>query len=136
MVPDTPLPPISEKTNAELIQLLDTFRYDNDERSEYDFYMIVDWDLDALKKNGHMVKAFKQMKHGIHITFVDPQKALELLGKFHVLFTDKVQIDTAEHEIVQLIRDGEISYERVVEKGGDSLADRLFKQAGVEIGKE
>jgi len=101
-----------------------------------DFYMIVDWDLDALKKNGHMVKAFRQGKHGIHITFVDPQKALELLGKFHVLFTDKVQIDTAELEIVALIREGKVEYEWMVEKSGESLAERLFKQANVPISKE
>ena len=46
--PNTPLTPISDKTNAELIQLLDTFRYDNDEVSEYDFYIIVE----ELEKRG------------------------------------------------------------------------------------
>ncbi len=40
--PNTPLPPLSEKTNAELIQLLDTFRYENDEVSKYSFKLIVE----------------------------------------------------------------------------------------------
>ena len=40
--PNTPIPPISQKTNAELIQLLDTFSYENDEESEYDFYLIIE----------------------------------------------------------------------------------------------
>lgn len=39
---DIPLPPISEKTDTELIQLLDTFRYGNIEVSEYDFYMVIE----------------------------------------------------------------------------------------------
>jgi hypothetical protein len=47
-VTSTPLPPISDKTNDELIQLLDTFKYDSDEVSEYAFYMIVE----ELEKRG------------------------------------------------------------------------------------
>jgi len=39
-VPETP--PISEKSNAELIQLLETFEYENEETSIYPFYEIVE----------------------------------------------------------------------------------------------
>ncbi len=95
-------------------------------------------DVDKMQADGvsKLIKEVRQVNKGVTFVMHDKLKALEDVGKFHVLFTDKIQIDTAELEIVQLIRDGEITYEWVAEKGGDSLADRLFKQAGVEIGKE
>lgn len=106
----------------------------NKKTGEVKTYIV--WDWVAMRKAGHLIKSIKETKDGIHIQMVDNQKATELLGRFRVLFTDKLQIDTAELEIIALIRDGQIEYGWMVEKSGVSLAERLFRQANVPIGKE
>ena len=52
---------------------------------------LVDWQklVDAGKT--HLVKKFKTTKDGVEIELHDPQRALELLGKHHQLFTEKVE---------------------------------------------
>lgn len=52
-------------------------------------------DLDKARRRGvlHLIKKVKYDKDGNpEIELLDPQKALELLGKHHKLFTDKVDV--------------------------------------------
>lgn len=51
-------------------------------------------DLEAVKEKGHLVKRIKETLTGPEILLHDSQKALELMGKHHRLFVDKV-----EHEV-------------------------------------
>lgn len=60
----------------------------------------------------------------------DRLKALELLGRAHGLFIDRVQHDW-KPAAVELIRAGEINYDVMVRDFGMSLADELFRLAGV-----
>lgn len=49
-------------------------------------------DLQALLDDGlgHLVKSVRQTKHGMVVNFYDSQSALVQLGRFHGLFTDKI----------------------------------------------
>lgn len=40
---------------------------------------------------GHLIKKISQTGSGISIEWHNPQKALELLGKYHKLFTEKIE---------------------------------------------
>jgi len=64
---------------------------------------LVDWQklVDAGKT--HLVKKFKTTKDGVEIELHDPQRALELLGKHHRLFIERVEeTSTIEHHITGL----------------------------------
>ncbi len=63
----------------------------------------------------------------------DPKGALELLGKYHALFTERIQIEDWRFEFIQLIREGELEYNDVREELGKDLATELFDSAGVVI---
>ena len=51
------------------------------------------------------MKSVKQSKYGETIEFVDVQRALELLGKYHSLFTDRVKIDTESDDMTRMSDD-------------------------------
>ena len=50
-------------------------------------------DLDKIREMGlgHLIKGISQTSGGIRVQWVDPQKALELMGRYHKLFTDRVE---------------------------------------------
>lgn len=52
---------------------------------------MVDWDKLVKAGKTHLVKKFKVTKDGVEIELHDPQRALELLGKHHHLFTERVE---------------------------------------------
>jgi len=54
---------------------------------------IVRFDFAAAKKAGklHLVKKFEATEGGYKVEYHDPLKALQMLGKAHGLFTDKVE---------------------------------------------
>jgi phage terminase small subunit len=68
----------------------------------------------------------------------NPQVALQLLGKYHGHFGDKLKIDihvTWQDEAVSLIKSGEITYEAALETfdHDDRLVRELFAKAQVEV---
>lgn len=119
------------------IDFKETYALDKNGKAYFTGLTIIP-DIDKMQADGvsKLIKEVRQINKGITFVMYDKLKALEDVGKFHVLFTDKIQIDTAELEIVQLIRDGAVEYEWMVEKSGVSLAERLFKQANVPISRE
>lgn len=90
----------------------------------------------------HLIKKFKvkTMMIGEDTTIVetevelyDAQSALVQLGRYHKLFTDKVEINDWRMEAIAAIRGNEIDYEALVEEFGDELATTLFREAGIQI---
>ena len=67
------------------------------------------------------------------IEVYDRKGALELLGKYHALFTEKIQIEDWRSPIIQLIRDGDLTPAQVKSELGESLAQELFDSAGIPI---
>lgn len=63
----------------------------------------------------------------------DRLKALELIGKFHAMFTDKVKLEVWEMDAVADIIEGRLSYKKAVELFDDSRAAELFRMAKVPI---
>lgn len=54
-------------------------------------------DLAAVLEDGkgHLIKSVRPGRYGTVVEFYDSQKALELLGKYHGLFTDRVEQETS-----------------------------------------
>ena len=52
--------------------------------------VIKDLDWDFIRSHGTLVKKLEPTKEGWRVEFHDPQKALELLGKYHKMFVDRV----------------------------------------------
>jgi phage terminase small subunit len=101
----------------------------------------------ALGKTG-VIKRIKQTTitrddeetHIIEVELHDPQKALQLLGKYHALFTEKLEHSgsitiTYEDKAVALIRDGKLDYPKALEvfDGKDDLVRQLFARANVAV---
>jgi hypothetical protein len=63
----------------------------------------------------------------------DAQSALVQLGRFHKLFTDKVEFTDWRGEAIAAIRSNEVDYESIAEELGEDLASQLFREAGVQI---
>lgn len=72
-------------------------------------------------------------EHGSHVKLElhNAQSALVQLGRYHKLFTDKVEMVTWEDEALRDIRAGLVSYADVSDNLGDELARQLFQKAGV-----
>lgn len=51
-------------------------------------------DLESMRREGmiHLVKGIKHTQYGMQVEFYDAQKALELIGKNHALFTDRQEV--------------------------------------------
>lgn len=63
----------------------------------------------------------------------DPQSALIQLGRYHKLFTDKLEISDWRGEAIASIRNNEIDYEELAKELGEDLAEQLFREAGIQI---
>lgn len=66
----------------------------------------------------------------------NPQSALQLLGKYHETFVDKLKIEiTWQDEAIALIKQGAITYEAALETfdHDDRLVRELFAKAQVEV---
>jgi len=59
-------------------------------------------DLEAVKEKGHLVKRIKTTLTGPEIQLHDSQKALELMGKHHRLFVDRVEIEVDKWLILDM----------------------------------
>jgi len=93
-------------------------------------------DFEKLREHGllHLVKKVTYGRDGRPtIEFYDAQSALQLLGKYHKLFTDRVQVDDWRSQAIADIRRGAIDYEALAEAFDDTLAAELFRAAGVPV---
>lgn len=94
----------------------------------------------ALGKTG-IIKRIKQTTittddsetHIIEVELHDPQKAMQLLGKYHKLFIDRVQVDDWRSQAIQDIKDGRLDYATVQTLFDETLAQELFRAAGVDV---
>jgi phage terminase small subunit len=59
--------------------------------------------------------------------------ALQLLGRYHKLFVDRVQVEDWRNELIPLVRQGAVTFETAVKEIGIDLATQLFESAGVAI---
>jgi phage terminase small subunit len=85
--------------------------------------------IEKLKELGHLVKKIRHTKYGVEIELYSSQRALELLGKHHQLFTEKIQIEV-EQEIFNIMRELGLNLDDIK---SDGLASELFAAAGIEI---
>lgn len=87
-------------------------------------------DFAKVKAKGYVIKkVFHRKGVQSQIELQSPLRALELLGKAHALFTDKVQLDISE-EFKKLMQDLELTDDDI---RSDPLIHELFVAAGVEI---
>ena len=73
------------------------------------------------------------VKDGEIIQVFDRKAALELLGKYHALFTERIVVEDWRTKIIQLLRDGVVDPEDVTKELGEDLANELFVSAGIPI---
>lgn len=104
-----------------------------------------DWNKARAAGKTHLVKKIKRKqvekivgKAVIRTTYTeielhDPQRAIDMLGKYHELFTSKVKIEDWHDEAIADIRSGRISYEALAQAFDESLAAELFRKAGVPV---
>ena len=93
-------------------------------------------DIEKVREKGHLIKKLRYTKKGMEIELHDSQAALVHLGRHHVLFSDKLKIDDWRSEIVQLLKDGKLEPQDVIDELGRDLATELFLSAGVAVGKD
>jgi phage terminase small subunit len=110
-----------------------------------DFFDMATWNFDKAKaaESGrlHVIKEFKRTvtkfndveTETVEFKLYDAQAALEKLGKYHKLFTERLKIEDWRTEAIDLIRKGEIDFSVLAEEFDDDLATELFKSAGVPI---
>ena len=66
------------------------------------------------------------------VEMYDRLKALELLAKYHDLINKStVRVADWRDEVIQLLREGKVTPDEVAEELGVSLAEELFKSAGI-----
>lgn len=81
------------------------------------------------RENGEDVETFED-----EVELHNPQVALQMLGKYHEVLTDKLKIEiTWEQRAIDDIRAGNVSYPALAEAFDDSTAARLFAAAGVPV---
>jgi phage terminase small subunit len=94
----------------------------------------------ARRGKGHLIKRFKVKTITTEdseiveteIEMYDRLKALEILSKYHNL-TNTIKVDDWHTEIINLLKQGKVTPDEVVEELGDNLAEELFKSAGIPL---
>jgi hypothetical protein len=82
-----------------------------------------------------LIKKFKNSENGIELELYDAQAALVHLGKYHKLFTDRIQTDDWRTQAIDDIKAGRIDYHTLAEAFDNDLATELFRTAGVPISR-
>lgn len=82
-----------------------------------------------------VVNETEYIRESMKIKLHDQMAALQLIGKHHALFTDKIRVDDWRSQAIEDIRAGRIDYEALAAAFEPTLADELFKLAGVPIGR-
>lgn len=93
-------------------------------------------DFEKIKELGltHLIKEVSYDTNGRpRVKFYDSQNALIQLGKHYALFTDKVKHEDWQTEAIEYIRRGEIDYGVLADEFGPSLAEELFRLAGIAV---
>jgi phage terminase small subunit len=87
-----------------------------------------------VKTETEFTETGKVQTETIKLELYSRAEALQMLGRYHKLFTDKVEVEDWRSKAINLIKSGAVTYEDVVEVYGDeSLAAALFRQAGVAV---
>ena len=93
-------------------------------------------DFSKVYVKGHLVKkVLHQRGKQSTIELHDSMNALNMLARHYALFTDRVKIDDWRSEIVELLKEGTIKPEQVINEFGRDLATELFISAGIPIGQ-
>lgn len=80
--------------------------------------------------NAHLIKGIKRTKHGDVYEFHDAKSALELHGKYYAMWKDKFEISSPlEKEVLQMLKNGDVTSEQVKEVLGESAARRVIEAA-------
>jgi len=96
---------------------------------EHQFFL----NMDKVKEKGHLIKKIRYTASGPEIELHDPQAALVHIGKHFALFTDRVKVENWRDEVIELIREGKVDSDDVIEELGSELAQELFESAGIPI---
>lgn len=96
------------------------------------------FDFEAIKQRGMLIKSLKETQHGVSLTLVDSLGALDRMGRYYKLFTDRLDIDDWRSKLVEGLRDGDVDPSDVREELGDELSEQLFTAAGLprDAGRE
>lgn len=88
-------------------------------------------DIAQMVKDGkaHLIKSIKETKWGKSYEFYGAQSAIQLMGRYHDLWSDKIKIVGWQDEIVQSIKAGDISPSDVRVAFPD-IAEQLLLRAG------
>jgi phage terminase small subunit len=99
--------------------------------------------IDKARESGkmHLIKRWKTKKtitdkatiYENEVELHDAQSALVQLGRYHKLFTDKVQMLDWRDEAIAAIRANQIDFEALSSEFGGDLAAQLFREAGIPI---
>lgn len=81
----------------------------------------------------HLLKKFKNTGKGVEIELYDAQAALVHMGRYHKLFTDKVEVDDWRSQAIADIRAGRVDYVTLAKAFDDTLATQLFAEAGIPV---
>lgn len=90
-------------------------------------------DMQQVRVYGHLVKSLRWTKYGPRIELHDPQSALVHLGRHHKLFTDKVELIGWQKEILDLLRQGSISEDDIINELGTDIAQDFFESVGISF---
>lgn len=71
--------------------------------------------------------------HTLEVQLYSAQKALEILAKYHSLFTIKLEIEDWRSKAIDDIRNNRLPYEVLAAGFDEDLATKLFKLAGVPV---
>lgn len=98
-------------------------------RAEYSEYITDEGTVDLTKLvdagKAHLIKGIKNTKHGKNIEFYDSQSALSLIGKYHKLFSDRIEHTGADGGAIEYRDVSELSDEQleaIASTGSDGAA--------------
>lgn len=89
----------------------------------------------------HLIRRIKQTtivtpkseRSIIEVEMYDAQRAQEMLGRYHKLFVDRVQVDDWRSQAIQDIKSGALDYRTLRDLFDDTLAQELFRAAGIDV---
>ena len=93
----------------------------------------IDFNALMASEKSHVVKSIVPTKEGDKIEFYDSLAALNMIGKHHRLFADRIIVDDWRSELIDLLRKGEVEPEQIQKDFPSDLAAELFAAAGVSI---
>ena len=123
---------LSDFARGDLTQVLDDAGEPSLEKAKaYGMtHLIKEWEVETTTFiDGKKETETITIKHKVKIH--DALSALVHLGRYHKLFTDKIEVTDWQHEAIRDIRAGLIEYVDVEAELGTDLATELFRKAGI-----